>query len=89
MPTLLGQVTAFVLNLRNLPSQATLARDSNFIAGVRCRWTMRLICKFGESSTEFTVFKVKYGFLTVGHVLGEEVVEVVRSQRVGDPSSIA
>lgn len=71
----LGIETAVPANLHLM-----LSTDLGVVAGLE---------SLGEALAELAVLEIGHGILASGNILGEEVVEVVRDERVVDTASVA
>lgn len=75
--------------LGNARGQAALAGDGDLLLARDLLVQTRLLAAGREAALELALLKVGDGILAKGHELGEEVVEVVRHERVVDAAGIA
>ena len=83
----LGAQVALVL-LGWARRQAAPSRDGDLVLARDLRVQSRFSSAAGESSPELALLKVCNGILSIGNVFGEEVVEVVRDERVPDTAGV-
>src|SRR4051812_3129327 len=75
--------------LSNLRPKAALARDGDFVLARNLRMQTRCTSSAGDPSSKFALLKVSNSVFGKGNVLSEEVVEVVRDQRVPDTTGVS
>ena len=87
MRALAAEVAAVLLD--GAGRQAAPSRDGDLVLSRDLGVQPGVASTAGEAPAELALLKVGDGVLAVGHVLGEEVVEVVRDERVPHAAGVA
>lgn len=75
------QVTRFLVFTGDLPRDTTFAGYGHLIAGIY-DWAIGWVRDVGKPLSIFTLFEIKNCILSERYVFGEEIMEVVRQERV-------